>query len=42
MSILLYGDSGTAQDSVILVIGTENDTEIIIEPNVVIPHAFAP
>ena len=39
------GDSGTAQqakDSVILVIGTENDTEIIIEPNVVIMHAFAP
>ena len=39
------GDSGTAQqskDSVILVIGTENDTEIIVEPSVLIPHAFAP
>ena len=41
----IRGDAGTAQqakDSVILVIGTENDTEIIIEPNVLIPHAFAP
>ena len=41
----VLGDSGTAQqakDSVILVIGTENDTEIIIEPSVLIPHAFAP
>ena len=39
------GDSGTAQqakDSVILVVGTENDTEIIVEPSVLIPHAFAP
>ena len=38
------GDAGTAQqakDSVILVIGTENDTEIIVEPSVVIPHPFA-
>ena len=38
------GDAGTTQqakDSVILVIGTENDTEIIVEPNVVIPHVFA-
>ena len=41
----VHGDSGTAQqakDSVILVIGTENDTEIIVEPNVVIPYVFAP
>ena len=38
------GDSGTAQqakDSVILVIGTENDTEIIVEPSVLINHPFA-
>ena len=38
------GDSGTAQqakDSVILVVGTENDTEIILEPSVLINHPFA-
>ena len=37
------GDSGTAQqakDSVILVVGTENDTEIIVEPSVLINHPF--
>ena len=40
----VLGDTGTAQqakDSVILVIGTENDTEIIVEPSVVISHALA-
>ena len=40
----IYGDTGSAQqakDSVILVIGTENDTEIIVEPSVVISHPFA-
>ena len=40
----IRGDSGTAQqakDSVILVIGTENDTEIIVEPSVLIYHPFA-
>ena len=40
----VLGDSGTAQqakDSVILVIGTENDTEIIVEPSVLISHPFA-
>ena len=40
----IRGDSGTAQqakDSVILVIGTENDTEIIVEPSVLINHPFA-
>ena len=38
------GDAGTAQqakDSVALIVGTENDTEIILEPSVVINHAFA-
>ena len=41
----IFGDSGTipqAKDSVALIIGTENDTEIILEPSVVIRHAFAP
>ena len=40
----IYGDTGSAQqakDSVILVIGTENDTEIIVEPSVLISHPFA-
>ena len=40
----VFGDRGTAQqakDSVILVIGTENDTEIIVEPSVVINHLYA-
>ena len=41
----IMGDAGTvsqAKDSVALIIGTENDTEIILEPRVVIRHAFAP
>ena len=41
----ILGDAGTvsqAKDSVALIIGTENDTEIILEPSVVIRHAFAP
>ena len=41
----IFGDGGTvsqAKDSVALIIGTENDTEIILEPSVVIRHAFAP
>ena len=41
----IHGDAGSAQqskDSVALIIGTENDTEIILEPSVLITHAFAP
>ena len=41
----ILGDSGTvsqAKDSVALIIGTKNDTEIILEPRVVIRHPFAP
>ena len=41
----IYGDAGTAsqaKDSVALIIGTENDTEIILEPSVLIRHPFAP
>ena len=41
----VFGDAGTAQqakDSVALIIGTENYTEIILEPSVPIPHPFAP
>ena len=41
----IQGDSGTAQqakDSVVLIVGTENDTEIILEPSVLIVHPFAP
>ena len=41
----ILGDSGTvaqAKDSVALIIGTENDTEIILEPSVIISHPFAP
>ena len=41
----ILGDAGTvsqAKDSVALIIGTENDTEIILEPSVLIRHAFAP
>ncbi len=41
----IFGDSGTvarASDSVALIIGTENDTEIILEPRVLIRHPFAP
>ena len=41
----IFGDSGTVaqqKDSVALIIGTENDTEIILEPSVVIAHPFAP
>ena len=40
----ILGDSGTAaqnKDSVALIIGTEDDTEIILEPSVNIPHPFA-
>ena len=38
------GDSGTAQqanDSVVLIVGTEGNTQIILEPSVIINHAFA-
>ena len=41
----ILGDSGTigqAKDSVVLIIGTENNTEIILEPSVPISHSFAP
>ncbi len=41
----IHGDSGTnsqAKDSVALIIGTEDDTEIILEPSVLIRHPFAP
>ena len=41
----VYGDSGSiqqAKDSVALIVGTENDTEIIIKPSVIIPNGFAP
>ena len=41
----ILGDSGTisqAKDSVALIIGTENNTEIILEPSVLIRHTFAP
>ena len=41
----ILGDSGTvaqAKDSVALIIGTENDTEIILEPSAIITHPFAP
>ena len=41
----IFGDSGTnlqAKDSVALIIGTENDTEIILEPSVLIRHPLAP
>ena len=41
----ILGDPGTAaqdKDSVALIIGTENDTEIIIEPSVTITNALAP
>ena len=40
----IHGDSGTvgqSKDSVALIIGTENDTEIILEPSVLIRHPFA-
>ena len=40
----VHGDSGTTQqakDSVALIVGTENDTEIIIKPSVVIPNGLA-
>ena len=40
----ILGDPGTAaqdKDSVALIIGTENDTEIILEPSVTIFHPFA-
>ena len=41
----VYGDSGSAQqakDSVALIVGTENDTEIIIKPSVTISNDLAP
>ena len=41
----ILGDSGTvsqAKDSIALIIGTENDTEIILEPSTSISHPFAP
>ena len=41
----ILGDSGTvaqAKDSVALIVGTEDDTEIILEPSVLITHSFAP
>ena len=41
----VQGDIGTAaqaKDSVALIIGTENDTEIILEPSIIIGHPFAP
>ena len=41
----ILGDSGSAlraADSVALIIGTENDTEIILEPSTIITHPFAP
>ena len=41
----IVGDSGRgsqSKDSVALIIGTENYTEIVLEPRVVIPHPFAP
>ena len=42
----VFGYSGKlkaqkAKDSVTLIIGTENDTEIILEPSVIISHPFA-
>ena len=41
----ILGDSGTiaqSKDSVALIIGTENDTEIMLEPSTIITHPFAP
>ena len=41
----IFGDQGTAaqdKDSVALIIGTENDTEIIIEPSTTIINALSP
>ena len=41
----ILGDPGTTaqdKDSVALIVGTENDTEIIIEPSITIFHALAP
>ena len=40
----IWGDLGTAaqaKDSVALIVGTKNDTEIILEPSVVISHPYA-
>ena len=40
----VFGFSGSAQkakDSVVLIIGTENDTMIILEPSTVIHHSYA-
>ena len=44
IAVSVQGDSGSDQrstDSVALIIGTENDTEIILEPSVIIPHLLA-
>ena len=41
----IFGDSGTdfqAKDSVALIIGTEDYTEIVLEPSFIICHPFAP
>ena len=41
----IRGDSGTnsqAKDSVALIVGTENDTKIILNPSVPITHPYAP
>ena len=41
----ILGDAGTvsqSKDSVALIVGTEDDTEIILESSVVIRHPFAP
>ena len=40
----VQGDAGSGQqanDSVVLIVGTEDNTQIILEPSVVINHAFA-
>ena len=40
----IFGDTGTnqqAKDSVALIIGTENNTEIILEPSAIIYHPFS-
>ena len=46
IAVSVYGDTGSvaqAKDSVALIIGTQNDTEIILEPSVFnIPHQLAP
>ena len=45
IAVSIMGDAGTAsqaKDSVALIVGTEDDTEIILEPSVLIRHPFAP